>query len=68
MSPIHKNRPCGNPECGISTGFSDELTFGSGELSDWGYWEHPCWTCASAYKSQHPNELVWPNSYSKADA
>src|SRR5258708_20805983 len=45
---------CSNPNCGISTGFSEELTFGSGELSDWGYWEFPCEECELAWKEMHP--------------
>jgi hypothetical protein len=39
---------CGNPECSCSTGIHEGLTFGSGELDDWGYWSKPCQVCARA--------------------
>jgi hypothetical protein len=51
---------CGNPECGVSTGVVSGLTFGSGELNDNGYWEHPCFECARAYEADNPGEVVWP--------
>lgn len=37
---------CNNPECACSTGIHEGLTYGSGELDDYGYWEFPCWECA----------------------
>jgi hypothetical protein len=37
---------CGNPKCKVSTGLHDGLTFGSGRLSDGGYWSQPCQVCA----------------------
>lgn len=53
--------PCGNPRCKVST-FVDEvtLTFGSGELSDYGTWEHECPVCAADWLSDHPNASVMP--------
>lgn len=32
--------------CKISTGIHDGLTFGSGQLDDYGYWQIPCYHCA----------------------
>lgn len=56
------NAPCGNVECGISTAIDEEtLTFGSGDLDDHGFFEHPCLICANEYKSKHPDAKVWPN-------
>lgn len=40
------NKPCGNPRCGCSSGYGEEITYGSGELSQGGYWEKPCRPCA----------------------
>jgi hypothetical protein len=52
---------CGNPDCGVSTGFCDELTFGSGDLDDWGYFEHPCHACARDWETTHPQDgQCWP--------
>lgn len=52
---------CGNPECGASSGSSEESTFGSGELNDYGYWEHPCDACARAFEKAHPEYApCWP--------
>ena len=37
MSDKRCTKVCGNPECSISTGIAaEELTFGSGELDDFG--------------------------------
>ncbi len=38
---------CGNSMCGRSTGIHEGLTFGSGELDEYGYWEKPCGICAA---------------------
>lgn len=40
-----RNPPCGNADCSTSTGIDDYLTFGSGDLDDYGFWEHPCAIC-----------------------
>ena len=53
-------RPCGNPNCCTSTAISEHLTFGSGELDEYGFWEKPCWVCARAYEKEHPKEEAWP--------
>ena len=39
-------RPCGNGECSVTTNVADILDFGSGDLSDNGFWENPCYVCA----------------------
>jgi hypothetical protein len=41
------NRPCGNPECCISSTIAETLSFGSGELDSYGFWEFPCRICAA---------------------
>lgn len=52
---------CGNPHCSISTGIHDGLTFGSGELDDFGYWSRPCDPCARAWERAHPEDgKCWP--------
>jgi hypothetical protein len=59
---IRHHRYCGNPECGVSTGICDRLTFGSGELDNHGYWEHPCIICAAVSQKFSPSlGEVWPD-------
>ena len=53
---------CGNPKCGASTGIHDGVTFGSGKLDDFGYWEKPCYICARKWEELYPNEIAWPFS------
>lgn len=58
---IGVERPCGNPKCGCSSGIHEGLTFGSGDLDQWGFWEHPCAVCARAHEAKYPNEgECWP--------
>jgi hypothetical protein len=47
--------------CSYSGGIHDGPTAGRGKLDQWGYWEHPCPTCARALEQRSP-ELgpVWP--------
>ncbi len=53
--------PCNNPECAVSHGICGSLTFGSGELDDYGYWERPCSTCARSFERDHPEAgPCWP--------
>lgn len=47
-----KIKPCGNQNCSVSTGICENLTFGSGKLDDYGYWEFPCKICEDAYKAE----------------
>ena len=37
-----RERPCGNPECAVSSGIHEGLTFGSGTLDFNGFWSVPC--------------------------
>jgi hypothetical protein len=54
-------RPCGNPNCYVSTSIDEfTLTFGSGELDEYGFWEKPCYICALAHKIENPESSVWP--------
>jgi len=56
-----KNRPCGNPKCGVSTGIHDGLTFGHGNLNMNGYWAFPCYVCARAHEKEYPEDTpCWP--------
>jgi len=40
-----RQKPCGNPDCSVSSDYFDGLTFGWGELQMSGMWEHPCDVC-----------------------
>lgn len=53
---------CGNTECCVSTGICETLTFGSGRLDDYGYWEFPCGPCARAWEADNPGGKAWPAS------
>lgn len=54
-------RPCGNDNCFISTCIDEiTLTFGRGELDEFGFWEIPCTICAKAYKDKYQEASVWP--------
>src|SRR5579859_2157173 len=52
MEEIMKQRPCGNPECSSSIGIHEGITFGHGELDEYGYWEFPCRTCAADWDAR----------------
>jgi len=48
-------------ECGASTGFCGAITFGTGELDDYGYWEYPCDECARDWEKKYPEYgECWP--------
>lgn len=53
---------CDNKECCVSMGICGALTFGSGELDEFGYWEKPCHKCARAYEKLEPktDRRCWP--------
>lgn len=52
---------CDNSECGTSSDIMETLTFGSGELDYYGYWENPCTKCARAHEEAHPEDApCWP--------
>lgn len=54
---------CGNPECSVSTGIHDCLTFGSGQLNINGFWEHPCAICARNHEHKYPDDgPCWPHN------
>lgn len=54
-------RGCGNPDCCVSTGIHEGLTFGSGDLDEYGYWEHPCDPCARLWEKERPQDgPCWP--------
>lgn len=58
---VKELRPCGNVGCSVSTAIDDvTLTFGLGDLDEWGYWEIPCVVCAEAFLKHSPDQLVWP--------
>lgn len=57
---------CNRTDCGTSTGICGRLTFGYGELDDYGYWEFPCSACAREWerleneRSANAAEPAWP--------
>ena len=56
-----KSLGCEDPECGLSTGICEHLTFGKGDLDPYGYWEEPCWECARAHEKIFPESgECWP--------
>jgi hypothetical protein len=60
-SDVEKTKPCDNPECSTSTGIDNHLTFGSGDLDEFGYWKHPCATCARDHEKKQPEMgKCWP--------
>lgn len=52
--------PCGNPECGASSGIDDSPTFGWGVLDEHGFWEFPCAACARHCEKDNPRQKAWP--------
>lgn len=54
--------PAGH-SCSVSTGICERLTFGTGKLNDYGYWEHGCPECAHECEKQFPEwGPCWPSS------
>jgi len=53
-------KPCGNPKCCSSTGICERITHGHGLLSENGYWQHPCFTCARHFEGVF-KEAQWPH-------
>lgn len=51
---------CGDETCSVSSGICGAITFGRGELDDYGYWEEPCGVCARAWEDDHPGQFAWP--------
>jgi hypothetical protein len=51
----------GRTDCGTSTSIDDvTLTFGGGNLDEWGFWQFPCAPCAEDFKKANPQYKVWP--------
>lgn len=36
---------CKDPHCSASTGICGAITYGTGELDEWGYWQFSCRVC-----------------------
>lgn len=52
--------PCGDWNCGRSMAIDDvTLTFGKGELDDYGFWSEPCRPCADEYHAR-TGKPSWP--------
>jgi len=72
VDPIVMPRPSCN--CGCSTGIHEDdiatgepdapwgLTYGSGQLDEWGYWSKPCRDCARWAEKRDgvPMNSYWP--------
>lgn len=62
-------KPCNNPECSVSTGIHEGLTFGHGGLDHNGFWSEPCKLCARDHERRHPEDgECWPFSDSDLEA
>ncbi len=60
---VADQRPCGNHDCGVSSGIHEGLTFGRGELDTLGFWAVPCDTCARDHERECPEAgPCWPFS------
>lgn len=56
-------RPAGHESCKTSTTIYDALSFGTGELDYYGFWQIPCAECARAWEAQFPGSgPCWPHS------
>ena len=52
---------CGQENCFMSTSIDEvTLTFGSHGPDDHGYFDMPCYECATAWKRKYPTDQVWP--------
>lgn len=52
---------CGRADCSASTSIDDvTVTFGRGNLDDFGYWQFPCVICAANFQKAYPYRSVWP--------
>lgn len=66
---IEFTRPEGHDDCQISTGIHECLTFGSGKLDPYGYWEYSCDECAREHERQFPEDgACWPHTQAYLDA
>jgi len=56
-------RPIGHEKHYASSTIAEDLSFGYGELDDYGYFEHGCYECARAHEEQFPEGGdCWPYS------
>ena len=56
-------RPEGHHLCKTSSTIYESLSFGTGELDDYGFWEHGCYECARAWEEQYPEDgECWPHT------
>lgn len=51
--PQRFHKGCCREDCSSSTSVMGVLTFGTGELDDNGYWQHPCRQCEWAWHRQY---------------
>lgn len=58
----NRRRACRRRDCIVSTGICGHVTFGTGKLDEYGYWEHGCELCARAYEKRNPGKKTWPSS------
>ena len=49
---------CGNSKCRASTGIHDGMTFGSGKLDHYGYWQFPCRPCAEQWDKNKEERIA----------
>lgn len=61
-----KNFGCGRRECKASTAITDDISFGTGRLDEYGFWEVGCPICARAWEREHPGDKAWP--YAPSDS
>ena len=54
-------KACGNPDCCVSAFDDYFLTFGSGRLDFWGFWQKPGYKCAREFEKNNPQYFpCWP--------
>lgn len=58
---------CNVPGCKVSSTIAGQVSFGWGQLDSDGFWEHPCWLCAQAWRRQYPKLDIWPVSRRHAE-
>ena len=51
-------RPCGNPSCSCATGIHEGITFGWGNLDEFGYFKYPCHICARDFDSKRDQRIA----------
>ena|SRR3990167_4804348 len=57
----HSYQGCGHADCGVSHNIAEDLSFGSGHLDEYGFWENPCSTNAREWERRFPQDKpCWP--------